>query len=211
MTVEPCVAVLPADGSVWITSAFFDRVGVDGFDRGFEARRFQLFGRLFAREAGGRRHLAAARAGADGQGHLRLRAEEGEEGAVELGLVPGGERGSCSSTVFAAASRSTRVDSRRPRSRCCSSRCGRGARLVAGHVRDSVLVSRVSARPSRTPITTAATAAAIQRRGGACASLLLGIAPRPRPGSRPPAAAPRRRPCPPPARRARSSPRRGRR
>ena len=116
-------------------------------------------------QPGGRRHLAAARPDADRQRHLRLRAEEGEEGAVELGLVgraarpAGPARARCSPAL-----RARRRPAGRPRSRCCSSSGSRRCSCSPVTSGTSVVVSRVSARPIRSPIRTAAIAAAIQRR-----------------------------------------------
>ena len=53
VTVEPLVALSPPPRALVDHAPFFDRARVLAFDRDFEARRFELFGRRFLRFAGG--------------------------------------------------------------------------------------------------------------------------------------------------------------
>ena len=164
VTSEPWVAVCAGRRFGVDHQSFFDRVGVDGFDLDLEAGGFELFARLFARQPGGRRHLAAAGAGADRQGHRRLRAEEGEEGAVERGLVAG-RRGGGILLEHGVRRRFALDPLAAPTEKpSCWSRAIATLSWLPVTSGTSVVVSRVSARPISRPIRTAAIAAAIQRR-----------------------------------------------
>ena len=213
-TLEPWVAVAAAaGGSEWITVPSSTAVGVDAFRPRLRSRRLRAF-RVASSlaEAGGRRHLAAAGPGADRQRHLRLRAEEGEEGAVELGLV-GRRRGRRVLLEHVVGRRRALDVDRpwRPRSRCV--RAAGSRRCAFRRSRPALRWWCRGSAPGRSgaPIRTAAIAATIQRRRRLRASSsgstsLLGLDRQPRP----PAAAPRSRRCHR-RRPAPSGPRRGRR
>ena len=87
-TVEPRVSEVPAEGSEWITRPSATLVGVDAVDLDLEVGVFERGRRLRQRLPGGRGHLAFTGAFAVGEGHFRLRAEDGQERAAFLD-IPG--------------------------------------------------------------------------------------------------------------------------
>ena len=122
-------------------------------------------------------HLAAAGPGADGQRHRRLRAEEGEEGAVErrprrpAARPAGPARAPCSAALRARPGRL-----RRPRSRSCSSSAIATLSCLPVTFGTSVVgVAGQRRGRSAAPIRTAAIAATIQRRRRLLRLLLVGL------------------------------------
>ena len=210
VTVEPRVAVLPPEGSEWITRPESTVSELTVLTSASKPGFFSFSFAPLTGEARGCRDLGAAGAGADGQRHLRLRAEEAEEGAVERGLI-GGRR----SRRFLLEHRVRRRFALDPlhfadREAVLLEQRYRDVELVARHVGDAggrcrgsrrSRPGRRAGRRDRDQQPAAAGGAAPPRSGSS-------VAPR---GSPPPAAAARRRRCRRRARRAPSSPRRARR
>ena len=137
---------------------FFDVVGVDAFRAAASkpASSSSSSASSLGRPAVAG-HLGAARAGADGQRHLRLRAEEAEEGAVERGLIARRRGGGV--LLEHRVRRRFALDPLdvADREAVLLQQGDRDVELVAGDARaPRCVVSRVRAKPSRRPISTAA-------------------------------------------------------